>query len=309
VAVQVLGLTIQGVRVRRVLVVEALAIASELYLGLTVDRAAKQVSLIFSASGGIDIEEVAARAPGSIRTLGLKSAGDLGPDDLNRLFAEALPDPDTVQQAAQVAAAMVLLFWDKDCSLVEINPLVLTAAGRIVAADAKVVLDDNGLPRHPELESLRNEEEYSADELEAHAAGLSFVALDGEIGCMVNGAGLAMATMDCIRLFGGTPANFLDVGGSSNPNKVLTGLKILLRNPRTRAILINIFGGITRCDDIARGILLAREQIEIPVPVVIRLTGTNEQQGRSLLTDAGLAAAGEMTEAVRNAIACLGRGT
>ncbi|HEC62654.1 MAG TPA: succinate--CoA ligase subunit beta, partial [bacterium] len=174
--------------------------------------------------------------------------------------------------------------------------------GSLIAADAKIVFDDNGLIKHPELEQLRNAEEYSNDEIRAREAGLSFVSLDGDIGCIVNGAGLAMATMDQIKLFGGSPANFLDVGGSSNPQKVLTALEILLNNSELKAILINIFGGITRCDDIARGILLAMEQIEIPVPLVIRLIGTNEKEGREILSGAGLVAVEEMSAAVRMVI-------
>jgi succinyl-CoA synthetase beta subunit len=197
---------------------------------------------------------------------------------------------------------MVKLFREKDCSLVEINPLAVTAGGQLVAADAKVVFDDNGVPLHAGLIELRNDEEYTADEIEAKEAGLSFVSLEGEIGCMVNGAGLAMATMDGIKLAGGTPANFLDVGGSSNPQKVLTAMRILLRNERLKVILINIFGGITRCDDVAQGILMAREQLGITAPMVIRLVGTNETEGRDLLQKAGLTATSRMTEAVQAAV-------
>jgi succinyl-CoA synthetase beta subunit len=199
---------------------------------------------------------------------------------------------------------MHVLFREKDCSLVEINPLAVTAQGQLIAADAKVVLDDNALFRHPDLLELRNPEEYTADEIEAREAGLSYVSLDGEIGCMVNGAGLAMATMDGIKLAGGSPANFLDVGGSSNPQKVLDAMRILLRNKDLKAILVNIFGGITRCDDIAQGILMAKEKLEITVPMVIRLIGTNEQQGRDMLEKAGLIVARQMTDAIENVVRC-----
>ena len=224
------------------------------------------------------------------------------------MLAEALNTSEQQDSAIGIIQNLYRLFRAKDCSLVEINPLARLADGRIVAADAKVVLDDSGVPLHPELEALRNAEEYTADEIEAREAGLSFVSLDGEIGCMVNGAGLAMATMDTIKLFGGTAANFLDVGGSSNPAKVLAAMKILLRNAKLKVILVNIFGGITRCDDIARGILMAREQMGISVPMVIRLVGTNEDEGHALLRDAGLVATSGMSEAVKAAVAALDTG-
>ena len=208
-----------------------------------------------------------------------------------------------VWAALATVLAMFRLLKEKDCSLVEINPYVELAGGELLAADAQINFDDNGLSKHPELESYRNAEEYSPEEIEARQAGLSFVSLDGDIGCIVNGAGLAMATMDLIKLFGGQPANFLDVGGSSNPEKVLTALRILTRNEKLKAILINIFGGITRCDDIAKGILMAREQIDLPVPLVIRLIGTNQKEGREILEKAGLAAAEEMADAVQKVLA------
>jgi succinyl-CoA synthetase beta subunit len=186
---------------------------------------------------------------------------------------------------------------------VEINPYAQVGERQLMAIDAKINFDDNALFRHADLEAMRNPEEYAPGELDAREAGLSFVSLDGEIGCIVNGAGLAMATMDIIKLFGGQPANFLDVGGSSNPNKVLAALKIILRNPKLKAILINIFGGITRCDDIAKGILMARQQLDIPVPMVVRLVGTNEEEGRKILMQAGLQASEELTDAVKKVVA------
>jgi succinyl-CoA synthetase beta subunit len=199
---------------------------------------------------------------------------------------------------------MVQLFRKLDCSLVEINPLAVVAGGRLVAADAKVVFDDNAVPGHPEIAELGNSEEYTADELEAKEAGLSFVSLSGEIGCMVNGAGLAMATMDGIKLAGGNAANFLDVGGSSNPQKVLDAMRILLRNEEVKVLLINIFGGITRCDDVAKGIVMAQEKLDVAVPIVIRLIGTNEEEGRAILEKAGMIVARSMTEAIRDAVKC-----
>jgi succinyl-CoA synthetase beta subunit len=300
-AERIIGMTVKDLPVNRVLISEKIDIASEYYLGVTVDREARAAVLILSAAGGMDIEEVAATEPDKIHRLTF--AADPSPEQLQAWLAPAFPDSAQCDQAVPIVRAMVRLFREKDCSLVEINPLAVTAAGQLVAADAKVVLDDNGVPLHAELAELRNDEEYTADEIQAKEAGLSYVSLEGEIGCMVNGAGLAMATMDGIKLAGGTPANFLDVGGSSNPQKVLTAMQILLRNEKLKVILINIFGGITRCDDVAQGILMAREQLGIAVPMVIRLVGTNETEGRDMLQQAGLTATSSMNEAVQAAVA------
>jgi succinyl-CoA synthetase beta subunit len=294
-------LTIKDIPVEAVLVAKAVVIRKEYYLSVTVDRSSKKAVCIASASGGVDIEELAVKEPEKI----LKSYVDplQGPDvkslrkDLSEAFPSALLD-----QALEALLNMYRLLLDKDCSLVEINPYAQIDGSTLIAADAKINFDDNGLPKHAEVEALRTAEEYSREEIEAKEAGLSFVSLEGDIGCIVNGAGLAMATMDLIKLFGGQPANFLDVGGSSSPQKVLTALQILIRNKKLKAILINIFGGITRCDDIAKGILIARDQIDLPVPLVIRLIGTNEKEGRALLEQAGLEAASEMTEAVKKVI-------
>jgi succinyl-CoA synthetase beta subunit len=309
---EILTMSVRGFPVRQVLVTQKLDIRAEYYAGITIDRQAKAAVLILSAAGGMDIEEIAAKEPQEIRHGILAGSAALpsrilehgqevrAADWLSASFAdEALRD-----QAVAIVDAMHRLFREKDCSLVEINPLAVTAQGRLVAADAKIVLDDNGLFRHPDLAALRNPEEYTEDEWEAKEAGLSYVSLAGEIGCMVNGAGLAMATMDGIKLAGGSPANFLDVGGSSNPQKVLDAMRILLRNRDLKAILINIFGGITRCDDIAAGILLAKEKLKIGVPMVIRLIGTNDQQGRARLEEAGLIAARRMTDAIENVVRC-----
>ena len=298
---EILALRIKEVPVGRLLVVKAVDIRKEYYLGLTVDRAARKAVAIVSASGGVDIEELAAREPQAILTAHIDPQS--GPDQaalarlLNRAFA-----PAQAAAALQTLLAMYGLFRAKDASLVEINPFAELSDGSLLAVDAKVVLDDNGLAKHPELEGYRNAEEYSAEETAARAAGLSFVSLDGDIGCIVNGAGLAMATMDQIKLFGGAPANFLDVGGSSSPEKVLTALNILRANPRLKAILINIFGGITRCDDIARGILIARRQADLALPLVIRLVGTNQKEGTALLAAEGITALEDMSEAVRKVI-------
>ena len=300
-AERILALTIKDIPVEAVLVAKAVDILKEYYLGVTVDRNTKKVVCIVSASGGVDIEELAAKEPEKI----LKHYIDplRGPDEKDlREFLAAAFAKGLVDQAAAALGNLYRLLIDKDCSLVEINPYAQVGERTLVAADAKINFDDNGLIKHADVEALRSAEEYSPEEIEAKEAGLSFVSLDGDIGCIVNGAGLAMATMDLIKLFGGRPANFLDVGGSSSPQKVLTALRILTRNQSLKAILINIFGGITRCDDIAKGILIAREQIDLPVPLVIRLIGTNEKEGRALLEQAGLEAASEMTEAVRKVL-------
>jgi len=295
----ILGMKIKGIEVQQVLVARAVDITSEYYVSLTVDRASKSIQCIASASGGMEIEEIAVKEPQKIVRFTVDPEGGLERgahfDSLARAFG-AGPVPE---QAWQIVSGMYRLFTGKDCSLVEINPCALTPAGSLVAADAKVILDDNALFRHPELEKYRSAEEYGADEMDARSQGLSYVEMDGTIGCIVNGAGLAMATMDLIKYFGGSPANFLDVGGSSNPEKVLHALRIISKNPRVTAILINIFGGITRCDDIARGILMAKEKLAIPVPLTIRLIGTNEKEGRALLQAAGVGAFTELTEAVQ----------
>jgi succinyl-CoA synthetase beta subunit len=298
---RILTLAIKDIPVEAVLVAEAVDIRKEYYLSVTVDRANKKVVCILSASGGVDIEELAEREPEKI----LKAYIDplQGPEEteLRGFLSAAFPE-QLLDQAVQALGNIYRLLIEKDCSLVEINPYAQIGEDTLIAADAKINFDDNGLAKHADVEAMRTEEEYSREEIEAKEAGLSFVSLEGDIGCIVNGAGLAMATMDLIKLLGGQPANFLDVGGSSSPQKVLTALQILTRNKKLKAILINIFGGITRCDDIAKGILIAREQIDLPVPLVIRLIGTNEKEGRALLEEAGLEAASEMTGAVQKVL-------
>jgi succinyl-CoA synthetase beta subunit len=257
----------------------------------------------------MEIEEVAVRDPQKIVRFPLDTASGLVRERHFAALARVFPTAELAEQAWSIVGGMYRLFSDKDCSLVEINPCALSAEdGRLVAADAKVIFDDNALYKHPELEAMRSREEYGEEEMDARANGLSYVSLDGSIGCIVNGAGLSMATMDLIKYFGGSPANFLDVGGSSNPEKVLNALRIILKNPRVTAVLINIFGGITRCDDIARGILMARERLAIPVPLVIRLIGTNEKEGRALLSEAGIDAYDDLTKAVQGVVARSGKG-
>ncbi|HTO21151.1 MAG TPA: ADP-forming succinate--CoA ligase subunit beta [Spirochaetia bacterium] len=295
----ILGMQIKGITVQQVLVARAVDIASEFYVSLTVDRVSKSIQCMASASGGMEIEEIAVKEPDKIVRFTVEPGTGLARAAHFAAVSRAFGAGPRAEQAWKIVSGMYALFTGKDCSLVEINPCALTPDGTLVAADAKVILDDNALFRHPEMEKYRSSEEYGADEMEARSQGLSYVGMDGTIGCIVNGAGLAMATMDLIKYFGGSPANFLDVGGSSNPEKVLTALRIITRNPRVTAILINIFGGITRCDDIARGILMAREKLGIPVPLTIRLIGTNEKEGRAMLQEAGVEAFTELTEAVQ----------
>ncbi len=310
VAREILTMSVKGFPVQQLLVTELVDIHTEYYAAITVDREARSVVLIISSAGGMNIEEVAVREHEKIRRFAMTGVqGSDSMDTLARWLSVSFPVQALCAQAVQIMQNMYRLFRDKDCSLVEINPLVHTAQDRLIAADAKIVFDDNGVEKHPDIARLSNPEEYTDDELEARAAGLSFVSLSGEIGCMVNGAGLAMATMDGIKLAGGSPANFLDVGGSSNPQKVLDAMRILLRNKQLKVILINIFGGITRCDDIAKGILLARYQLGITVPIIIRLIGTNEERGRNMLNEAGLIVTRYMTDAIQDAVNCAREGS
>ncbi len=300
---EILALTIKELPVEKVLVAKAIDIKKEFYISVTLDRSRKRAVLIGSAAGGVEIEELAVREPEKILMQEIDPIAGLDDATLSAYCARLLPSAKAAAQAADTFRKMYRLFIEKDCSLVEVNPYAELADGGLVAADAKINFDDNGLFLHPEIEALRNPEEYSADEIAARASGLSFVSLDGDIGCIVNGAGLAMATMDIIKLFGGNPANFLDVGGSSNPEKVLNALRILTGNPKIRAILINIFGGITRCDDIANGIVMAKHKLDMRLPLVIRLIGTNEREGREILKKEGLAAAESLSEAVKIVVA------
>jgi succinyl-CoA synthetase beta subunit len=302
-AKEILAMSVNGFAVQHVLVTECLDIRAEYYTAITVDRETRTVVLIISTAGGMDIEDIAAQQPEKIRRFTMAGAEESdSTKSLKQWLSESFQDPTLLDQATNITQNMYRLLRDKDCTLVEINPLVLTAEDRFIAADAKIVFDDNGLAKHPDVACLRNPEEYTADEIEAKNVGLTFVSMSGEIGCIVNGAGLAMAMMDGIKLTGGNPANFLDVGGSSSPQKVLAAMRILLRNSRLKAILVNIFGGITRCDDIARGIIMARDELDINVPTVIRLRGTNEEKGRDMLSNAGLVVAGRTADAIRDAV-------
>jgi len=301
-ASRILSMNIQSVPVRRVLVSEVVEIEREYYLSLTVDRSKRNIVLIVSAAGGVDIEELARTNPEKIRTLFIEPPAGVSEEKVRILFHDIFQRAGLLKKATNVVHSLYALLSQKDCVLVEINPLVLTPSGDLVALDAKVIIDDNALFKHPDLEALRNSEEYSSDELEAKQYGLSFVGLDGTIGCIVNGAGLAMATMDIIKLFGGDPANFLDVGGSSSPEKVMHAFQILTRNKKITAVLINIFGGITRCDDIAHGIVQVKNSLKLKLPLVIRLIGTNEREGRKILEGAGISVHEDLVPAVEEVV-------
>ena len=298
----ILGMDIKGFTVDRVLVGEAVNISKEFYVSYVIDRRTKSAILMLSKEGGMDIEEVAKDTPEKIHKIAIDPSIGV-PDFLAREAAFKLfDDIKLVRQTALILQKLYKLFVESDASLAEINPLVLTTEGNIVAIDAKMTFDDNALFRHPKVAALNEPTEEEKKELYAKSKGFSYVNLGGEIGCMVNGAGLAMATMDVIKLYGGNPANFLDIGGSSNPNKVIEAMKLLLNDKNVKVVLINIFGGITRCDDVARGLLEAFKQIKTDVPVVIRLTGTNEKEGRALLEGTDLHVANTMGEATQKAV-------
>ncbi len=284
-AEKILGLTIKDLPVRKLMVTPALNIDKEVYLSILLDRGARKVVFIGCADGGVEIEETAKTNPEAILRHEVQAGelGSLGHSTLMGFASKMFSDPQQAAATVDIMVKMAKLFLDKDASLIEINPLITDDKGDVIALDAKMMLDDNGMFRHPELEELRDMDSEDQDELDAKSEGLSFIRLDGNIGCMVNGAGLAMATMDTIKHFGGSPANFLDVGGSSDPKKVVTAFKLILKDPNVKSILINIFGGITRCDDIAKGILQSLEEMDVPVPIVVRLVGTNEAEGQKLL--------------------------
>jgi succinyl-CoA synthetase beta subunit len=303
---RILGMKIKGLTVRRVLVAPAVEIASESYVGIIVDRSSRRPVLMVSPAGGIDIEDVAARSPERIHRVAVDPRYGLLPHQAQGLAFALYRDLAQVRAAADIMEKLYGLVYAVGASLVEINPLVTTADGRVVALDAKIAIDDNELERRPDIAALRDPDAEDPAEVAARAAGLSFIKLAGSVGCCVNGAGLAMATMDLVKYYGGEPANFLDIGGSSNPQKVVTALQIITADPSVKAILFNIFGGITRCDDVANGIVTATRQVPLRVPIVIRLTGTNEREGVAILEGAGFAALTDMDDAVRRAVAAAG---
>jgi succinyl-CoA synthetase beta subunit len=301
-ASRILGMEIKGLTVDKVLVTPAEDIASEAYVGVLVDRTSQAPMFMVSSEGGVDIEEVAHTKPEAIRKLAVDPRYGLLPHQAYWLANALCDDADEIKQAAKIMGQLYTAFVRSGASMAEINPLITTTAGEVKAIDAKVSIDDNELFRRPEIASYRDTSGEPEAEIRAREAGLSFVKLDGNVGCCVNGAGLAMATMDLVKYYGGEPANFLDIGGSSNPEKVVNALGIITADPRVKAILFNIFGGITRCDDVARGIVEATRRIDISVPIVIRLTGTNEEEALQILGDAGFSAYTSMDEVVEKAV-------
>jgi len=303
VATQILAMEIKGLPVRKVLVDEAANISKEIYLGITNDRAARKPVMMASAAGGVEIEEVARLTPDKIikvhidPLLGLK-------DYQARDIAVGIDLPKEHWKVfVQIANGLWRAYQECDATLAEINPLVITGDNRLLALDGKMLIDDNALFRHPDLADLRDLDVEAPAEIEARKYGLSFIKLDGSIGCMVNGAGLAMTTMDIIKLFGGEPANFLDIGGGASADKVAAALRIILSDPHVKTVLFNVFGGITRCDEVARGILTALDEVKPKVPMVVRLVGTNAEEGRQLLAQANMITAETLAEAAQKAVA------
>jgi len=278
----------QGQKVRRLLIEEGADIAKELYAGMVVDRGTQRVCLMASSEGGMDIEEVAARTPDRIHKVFIDPLTGLKDSEADELARKiGIPDASLVK-ARPALQGLYRAFDETDASLAEINPLILTGSGDVIALDAKMNFDDNALFRHPDLVAMRDLDEEDPDEVEASKFDLNYISLDGNIGCLVNGAGLAMATMDITKLYGGGPANFLDVGGGASAEKVTEAFKIMLRNPNVKAILVNIFGGIMKCDVIAEGIVAAAKEVHLSVPLVVRLEGTNVELGKKILAESGL---------------------
>ncbi|HRN50418.1 MAG TPA: ADP-forming succinate--CoA ligase subunit beta [Anaerolineales bacterium] len=302
-AKQIIGMDIKGLPVRKVLIDPAIGIASEIYLGITNDRAARQPVIIASAAGGVDIEEVAATNPEKIIRVHVNPL--LGLQDYNIRDLAVGIELDRNHWAAfhNICKGLWEAYKNSDATLAEINPLVITADNELLAIDGKMLIDDNAIFRQPKLAKLRDLDEETPAETQARKSGLTYIQLDGEIGCMVNGAGLAMATMDIIKLFGGEPANFLDIGGGANAEKVAAALRIILQDKNVKAVLFNIFGGITRGDEVAKGILEALKSIKTDVPMVVRLAGTNAAEGRALLADADMITAETLAEAAQKAVA------
>ena len=303
IAGQILGMEIKGLTVKKVLVDQAANISTEIYLGIVIDRAQRRPLMMASAEGGVEIEEVARVTPERIVKIAINPFLGLQPYQGRELaFGIGLPK-GLVRSFVKIAQGLYDAFVSSDASLAEINPLVVTGDGELLAVDGKMLLDDNALFRNFEMAEMRDADEETPEEQEARRNGLSYVKLDGEIGCMVNGAGLAMATMDITKLYGGEPANFLDIGGGAQAEKVAAALRIILSDPNVKAVLFNIFGGITRCDEVARGILVALEEVPTDVPMVARLVGTNEEEGRQILAEADMITAATLAEAAQKAVA------
>ena len=303
IASQILAMEIKGLPVRKILIDEAANIETELYLGITNDRSARKPVMMASAAGGVDIEEVARKTPEKIIKIHIDPL--LGLRDYQaRYIATGIDLPrDQWKSFGIIANGLWQAYKDNDATLAEINPLVITSEGKLIALDGKMVIDDNALFRHPELSEMRDLDAEASAEVEARKYGLSFIKLDGDIGCMVNGAGLAMTTMDIIKLFGGEPANFLDIGGGAGSDKVAAALRIILADPKVKIVLLNVFGGITRCDEVARGILEALQEIKVNIPMVVRLVGTNSEEGHQILASANMITADTLVKAAKKAVA------
>lgn len=301
-ASQILGMNIKGLTVEKVLVADAVNIEREFYVGFINDRNSKSVILMASVEGGVEIEEVARKTPEKIVKLQIDPVLGMMDWQARQVALNLVSSPGEMRQIAAILMKLYRLYVETDSSLAEINPLVVTPEKQVVAIDGKMNFDENALFRQPEILKMREATEDEMKEIDAQEKGLSYIKLDGNIGCMVNGAGLAMATMDMIKLYGGEPANFLDIGGSSSPQKVIEAMNILLSDSNVEAVMINIFGGITRCDDVARGLVTALEEIKTKVPVVIRLSGTNAREGLEIIREYGLPTVSTMSEAAQKAI-------
>lgn len=302
-ASQILGMDIKGETVHKVLVTQAVDIAKEIYLGVILDRSTQRPLIMSSAEGGVEIEVTARENPEAIKRLVVDPMTGVLPFQARRIAAALVDDFKVAGQIASIIQKLYDVYYDVDASLAEINPLIVTPEGQVLAIDAKINIDDSALYRHPDIEAMRDLQAEDPGEVDARKEDLSYVHLGGSVGCVVNGAGLAMATMDMVKTYGGQPANFLDIGGSSRPEKVVAALNIILRDPDVKSILFNIFGGITRCDDVARGLLTAFDQMDLKLPVVVRLTGTNEAEGREILNQIpSLHTAETMDDAVKKAI-------
>ena len=305
---QILGMDIKGLTVEKVLVAEAITYVNEIYLGMIMDRATKQIIVMASAEGGVEIEEVAKTNPDAIKKVAAHpTLGLLDYQARELAFAIGLTDGKQARQFASIASALYKIYMETDASLAEINPLVVKADGALQALDSKIVVDDSALFRHPDLEAMRDSSDEPLAEQQAREAGITFITLDGDIGCMVNGAGLAMATMDGVNLYGGSPANFLDVGGSAKKEQISAAFKIISSDPSVKAILVNIFGGIMKCDVIAEGVIAATKEVGLKIPLIVRLEGTNVEQGKALINASGLniISANDLDDAAKKACAAL----
>jgi succinyl-CoA synthetase beta subunit len=306
-AEDILGMEINGLTVHKVIVTPAEDIETEAYLGVLVDRKTQSAMFMLSAEGGVDIEDVAHNNPDAIRTFPVDPRYGVLPHQALWLANTLYDDPALIKQTTKIVSQLYDAFVNSGASMAEINPLITTPSGEVKAIDAKVSIDDNELFRRPNVAKMRDTASEPPSETKAREAGLSYVKLDGNVGCCVNGAGLAMATMDLVKYYGGEPANFLDIGGSSNPDKVVSALEIITSDPNVKVILFNIFGGITRCDDVANGIVTALKKIDIKIPIVIRLTGTNEELALKILADAGFSAYTSMDDVVEKAVELAGK--